>query len=423
MGEGRSVPPANTQYPGIEHSILKKWTDDGEPGTANSIGDMYKDFATSLTEAAENLMVAVFGSEAGWTGQAANAMRERLKTVADWSQQTGDSFKAASGAFNTQGQAVGDAKNAMPEVVDYDPGQMIKNAATSGSIIQMATLPVEMYQQRQAQQQAHEKAIQVVAQRDADLAAAAASIPPFEPPPKIGDEGGTKEPPPNPGMPGGAPGRAGAPGGGSRGGIGGAGGSSGGGGFGGGFLGASGPGFGQNDPNNPNGDDQNSGGTPPNVNLPSLPIGSGTGTSGFSPNSPTNFGPGPGGPGLGGGGIPGGPAAAGGGGGFGGAFGGGFGPGGAPRPGGGFGPLGGGSAAGANAGMGPGGPGAGGLGAGRGGPGAAGGRGAGGMGGMGGGKGEGGEDAEHQRPSYLVEPDPDATFGTDQMTAPPVIGG
>jgi hypothetical protein len=39
-----------------------------------------------------------------------------------------------------------------------------------------------------------------------------------------------------------------------------------------------------------------------------------------------------------------------------------------------------------------------------------------------GGKGEGSEDAEHQRPSYLVEADPDSIFGSDERTAPPVIG-
>ena len=48
----------------------------------------------------------------------------------------------------------------------------------------------------------------------------------------------------------------------------------------------------------------------------------------------------------------------------------------------------------------------------------------GGMSGMGGhgGKGQGGEDSEHQRPSYLIEEDPDGLFGTDEKTAPPVIG-
>ncbi len=108
--------------------------------------------------------------------------------------------------------------------------------------------------------------------------------------------------------------------------------------------------------------------------------------------------------------------------------GGGFGPGGSgPGGSGGAGGSGGGSGSGARgpgAGM-PGGaaaaaegaPGRGGLGGGRGM-----GMGGGGMGG-GGGRGQNGEDdAEHDRPSFLVEPDPHDTFGTDQVTAPPVIG-
>ena len=44
------------------------------------------------------------------------------------------------------------------------------------------------------------------------------------------------------------------------------------------------------------------------------------------------------------------------------------------------------------------------------------------MGGAGGGGARGGEDEEHTRASFLVEDDPDALFGTDQVTAPPVIG-
>ena len=44
-------------------------------------------------------------------------------------------------------------------------------------------------------------------------------------------------------------------------------------------------------------------------------------------------------------------------------------------------------------------------------------------GGMGGGaRGQGGEDEEHTRASFLQEDDPEAIFGTDQVTAPPVIG-
>ena len=36
--------------------------------------------------------------------------------------------------------------------------------------------------------------------------------------------------------------------------------------------------------------------------------------------------------------------------------------------------------------------------------------------------GQGAEDKKRCRPSYLKDPDPEKTFGTDQVVAPPVIG-
>ncbi|HEV2784383.1 MAG TPA: hypothetical protein VGX25_33775, partial [Actinophytocola sp.] len=42
---------------------------------------------------------------------------------------------------------------------------------------------------------------------------------------------------------------------------------------------------------------------------------------------------------------------------------------------------------------------------------------------MGGARSQGEDDYEHQRPAYLEEPDPEGLFGTDEPTAPPVIGG
>jgi len=38
------------------------------------------------------------------------------------------------------------------------------------------------------------------------------------------------------------------------------------------------------------------------------------------------------------------------------------------------------------------------------------------------GRGDGEDDSEHQSPSYLREDDPESVFGTDETTAPPVIG-
>jgi hypothetical protein len=108
--------------------------------------------------------------------------------------------------------------------------------------------------------------------------------------------------------------------------------------------------------------------------------------------------------------------------------GGGFGPGGSGGSG--SGGPGSGSGARPGSGFGPGGAAAAAEGAAARGMGPAGGRGMG-MGGMGGGMGghgaggrgqQGEDDTEHERPSFLVEPDPHDTFGTDEVTAPPVIG-
>ncbi|MET7990450.1 hypothetical protein ABZU76_06025 [Amycolatopsis sp. NPDC005232] len=170
-----------------------------------------------------------------------------------------------------------------------------------------------------------------------------------------------------------------------------------------------------NDPNGPNGT-----GIPTGTYTP--PGSDSTSAQGFTPSSFDSSGFGPGGAGGFGPGGGAGSFGAGSGGGFGGGAGSGavagFGPG---AFGGGFGP--GGAASGASAGLGAG-EGAAGMRGGALGAGAAGKAGTSGMGGMGAGGAKGGkgtEDEEHQT-KYLVEEDANELFGTDELTAPPVIG-
>ncbi|OZM72847.1 hypothetical protein CFN78_13955 [Amycolatopsis antarctica] len=176
----------------------------------------------------------------------------------------------------------------------------------------------------------------------------------------------------------------------------------------------------------------------PDINRPDLTrpeYDGSTHRSGFTPDKvpSADFGShGIGGVGGGGFGPGGGSGAGGGAGSIGGIGGGGFGPGGGSGSGG-FGPGGSGSALGAGSSTGAGsGSGAGAAGGvrggaiGAGGAGAAGGRGMGGgmgMGAMGGAGrgGQGGDDDEHTS-KYLVQEDGNEIFGTDELTAPPVIG-
>lgn len=401
---GRHLPHPDVHYPGKSHESLKAMTDPADAGAVQGVADGWLQLGVQLSQAGIVLQQAVFGSEAEWTGPAADAMRRQLSQVAEWSMTSGANFTEASKAITKQAESAGEAKSAMPEPVPYDPKQMFSDAAPNP--FKMAALAWEIPQQYDKHQAAHAEAAEVVARRDVSMIAAAASVPPFEPPPTLEGGGGTGDDP-DAGM---GDRRnhdrgswTGDLGGSSNTGT------------------SSGLGTGQSSSGV-------TGQVGPGSSTGTYP--GGTSASGWVPptTSGGQNGPYPGGPGPGTGGsnnnfgntfLPGGGR--------------GYGPG-DPRGGGGSaGGRGGGAGSGAGHGNGPGSGGRAGAGAfgadaasrGAGAGGAGGGRGgAAGMGGgAGGGRGQGGVDEEHTRASFLQEADPDALFGTDEITAPPVIGG
>lgn len=412
--QGIGVPRPDRHLRGMSHEELKAWTDAAEPAVSEDVADQWGSMGAGLSEAGKRLQQAVAGSEAGWTGLVADAMRYRLEQVAQWSQDAGEGFSAASSVVRQQSSAVGEAKARMPEPVPYDPVQIFEDAGKAG-LSGILALPQRLYAQKQKSDAAYSEALVTVAARDGHLRQGAGVIPAFTTPPALNDDGGGRPPvvpPPEPGGP--------RPGG--------------------------GPVFPGPGPSGPRpGDGPGPTGGTPGQSGPSGPAQGGPGQPGPGvtvpgSHTPVPVVPGPvgetgSGPGLPGG-TPGGP---------------GFGPGGGFVPGGGPGrgaPGGGGEAGGAARGRGagpfPGGPEEPGRGAGRGlgggarfgaggvtaaeaaaGRGVAGARGGGaGLGGvpLGAGTGKGDEDTEHQRPAWLVEDDPESLFGSDELTAPAVLG-
>ncbi|HEX6357748.1 PPE domain-containing protein [Actinophytocola sp.] len=447
-----------SNYMAVPHPQLKTMvTEDAIPAEVSESGDKWITLGNEMVKFQNNVEGAIKGSTTEWQGSAGDAARTFMAGIGDWVGAAGQSAQLAGTQMNLQASALDEAKRSMPEPVEFDLDAANRQLQmTSDPLNYTAQLGLFQAQYNQSQA-AHEEAAGVVGTYDSGLAGAS-TMPAFGPPPTlamtnvgettIADDrisensndrlntnadsssgstgnGGTDDPGPGPVPPPSTPGDPGGPG--------------------------------NPNPNNPNGP-----GSPGSPNVPGIPGGgSGSGGSGTSPSSDLPGLPGPGQfptPGTGGGGgggqpgpnpnfgtplpIGGLPGPTGGdldrsGRGFGGGRG--FGPGGSgygggpgssygPGGSGGSGPGSGqGSAPGRGPGMGGGfGPGAAAAAAeggalGRGGP--AGGRGVG--GGMmppGGRRGEGDEDSEHQRASYLVEGDPDAVFGTDEMTAPPVIG-
>ncbi|SFB01783.1 hypothetical protein SAMN05216266_103307 [Amycolatopsis marina] len=427
--------PSDANYQGHEHTQMTTYiTQNLDPDQVGEVSEAYHQLHMAFKEFASELKSAVSKSEHEWEGEAASDARNYFTSLQEWSDGNSTNAKLASETIYQQSEAASTAKNQMPEEIPFNwDSEMEKWGSNPLDLIGNINKSMETYK---ASNEAHSQAATVMAQYDTDLYTAASKQPVFAEPPKFGAGSGKYDvTPPRPGDNStGASGFVGGPSGVGQGSIP-SGGGSGGSGWGGGNIpGGGGSGI-------PGGGGGGGGYTPPITRAPgigtgSVPVGS-TRPSGYRP---PNFGGsrrgggGGGSTGFGGmGPMPMGPMGGGGGGAGGGSdYNSKLGRGG----GGGFGPGGGGAGAGAGAGSGPasgaakpGGVGAAEAAAGRGGAGAmgaGGGRGAmgGGMGaGMGGGRGgKGGEDEDHQRPTYLVEGDPDEVFGTDQRTAPPVIG-
>lgn len=403
--------PSNADYQGYDHDKLKQFVDsDLDVEQVTNVSTAYHDVHQAFDTFANTMAKAVVASQGTWEGDAAGNAQAYFGSLSKWAEGNSQNAKLASETIYDQGNAASTAKNTMPKPIPFDwkdevGGWMTSNPFNLGDNIDKSI------QKQQDSQDAHTQAASAMHDYDKSLYEAASKQPAFAEPPKFGVGGGTPgEPPPIQWRPPGSnpPGSNLPPGGtyippGSGGGGGGGGTS-----FPPGTGNLPGPGSTTGSGSMPSGTTpsgyqpgQGPISTPgPNANMNQMPMspmpmapmmGGGMGDTEHNGRGGRGGGGGGFGPGSGAGSTPGSGSGSG-----------------AARPGG----VGAAEAA-AGRGMGMGGGGAGG--------GRGGGMGGGGMGGRGQ-SAEGDEDTEHQRPTYLVEGDPDEVFGTDMRTAPPVIG-
>ncbi|MFC4854425.1 hypothetical protein [Actinophytocola glycyrrhizae] len=362
-------------------------TESNTPSTADNLGRAFNDGGNSLAEAANALFEAVNALDGAWSGVAADSAKSALSPLAQAAGVAGQTAQLMGVQMSQQSVAATEVKK-LPPPKEFNQQQSLDAMVAGGPLAMQADLKA----QKDAADAVKREQISYLNAYTQALSAVDEQTPSFVPPKERiggggGDAGGysggtvsipgTNDPSLyNRGTHTGAPTGA--------------------------YVGGAGPngeqgGFFGND-----GQTDQSGYAP-------VPSGLGTGSSGYNPGPtapPTSFGPG-GGPG----GVPSSSVPGAGAGGFGagfGSFGGGAGGAGAGA----------GAGAGNTGATGPKGAGPGGMTTAPGGRG-----GAGGMAGAPRGKGEREDDQEHDRPAYLVEGDPESTFGNDQLTAPAVIGG
>ncbi|MFD0199888.1 MULTISPECIES: hypothetical protein [Saccharothrix] len=423
--ETRSAPDEpGVHYLGIPHQQLHESVNSGvDPGAVGEMGEIWTTLGNQLATFNDDIVTAIGNSEADWVGKAGDGARQALADMGNRAGETGTSAQLAGTLFAQQSRALSTAKANVPP----PPAEPFNTQAANDRLLTIID-PLAMIRQAAAdkaafeqQQKDHQEAARAVETYDRTVAQTAAAQPAFAPAPVAPPQQPNPETPVHPPGPGDPKARDNTPpppisgntdtswsvpsattGGNTTNPSG--------------VVGPL-PGGGQTGGNtNPAGGGPVLGGGFPLGPNPNATTGRNTTTGpntgrpgGSPPNGPTGNSSGTGRGGTGGvGRLPGV---------------------GVGLPGGGVGLPGGAAAAkgiGGSTGMLPGDGTAARSGVGA--PGATGGRGAAGPGGMapgagaGAGRGQGDEDIEHQSPSYLLEADPDKVFGTDETTAPPVIG-
>jgi hypothetical protein len=93
LAQGLSMRPAGpmprTNAASYDHSELKRMIDTSEPSQAHELGQMWNDLGNEIMDFGASLQYTATGSEAIWVGQAGNAARAALDTLATWCQHTG----------------------------------------------------------------------------------------------------------------------------------------------------------------------------------------------------------------------------------------------------------------------------------------------------------------------------------------------
>ncbi len=192
-----TVPHPNANYPGQPHEEMKRLvTEKYSPTDANQVIDAWGQLGAKFKELATDFSILVNGSQTGWTGQAAEAVRGALGKVGAFADTTGEGFTRTSGAIAQQRDAAVQANKAMPEPVDFNPLDIAKKWAGASVIFPpaMVASPIEMFMKHNEQQEAKAEAVQVMQTRDNTMMSAAMSMPAMESTPQVTHDQGVTQP-------------------------------------------------------------------------------------------------------------------------------------------------------------------------------------------------------------------------------------
>ncbi|MCR6486830.1 PPE domain-containing protein [Amycolatopsis sp. OK19-0408] len=164
-------PPVPTaRYESYSHEAMAAEVEAGnDPVAAGEAGARWEELAKRLHESTADLAALISSSQENWRGEAGDAARAAVGRAAQWLSHSASVSASVAGAVGAQADAAARARADMPPPVTYDPASMIRDAASSGSVLVLSGLADEMAARRAEAEAARQKAIDVMRTRDAAL--------------------------------------------------------------------------------------------------------------------------------------------------------------------------------------------------------------------------------------------------------------
>ncbi|GAB3294491.1 hypothetical protein [Parasphingorhabdus pacifica] len=181
----------STHYLSFEHKQLASFVRDNfDTGTVHEVGRLYHDHGSKLIEFSDRIRTAAQKTEQNWTGDAGNAMRAHVTQVAEHMGHSGGAARLTANQVGMQAESGERAKNAMPEVIEFDLKNELVNYASDPNPFTAVSRANDIVEKHEQSQQAHQQAAEVVTTMEGDFGEAAAKTPAFVPaPPEPGDQG------------------------------------------------------------------------------------------------------------------------------------------------------------------------------------------------------------------------------------------
>jgi hypothetical protein len=153
--------------PAQAYALAKEWTD---------LGNMMADNSRVMDE-------QIRGTESGWQGAAATIARDSTLKLATWGGDAAQTSQYMGTRIAEQGLTAERAKAAMPEPVQFDYNQMLMQGFVSGGLPGLARAVQDVQVASDQARSAHEQAVQVMSDMEAQSKSVDETTPRFVRPP------------------------------------------------------------------------------------------------------------------------------------------------------------------------------------------------------------------------------------------------